>query len=71
MSQTQQIRKHLNSGRPLTALQALDKFGCFRLAARINDLRHEYGKESILTEMQTKNGKTYAVYHGALALKEW
>lgn len=38
-SQNQQIRSHLNSGKSLTPRQALDLFGCFRLAARIYDLK--------------------------------
>ena len=40
MSTTQNlaIRRHLNSGKGITSLAALRKFGCFRLAARIYDL---------------------------------
>ena len=38
-SQNQQIRSHLNSGKSLTPRQALDLFGCFRLAARIYELK--------------------------------
>jgi len=39
MSQTKEILDWLNSGRPLTAMEALDNFNCFRLAARIADIR--------------------------------
>ena len=39
MTQAQRIHAYLKSGRTLTPLQALRRFGCFRLAARINDLR--------------------------------
>jgi hypothetical protein len=38
-SQCQAIERHLRSGRAITALEALQKFGCFRLAARIFDLK--------------------------------
>lgn len=38
-SQCNQILAFLSEGKPLTPLLALEKFGCFRLAARINDLR--------------------------------
>jgi biotin operon repressor len=39
MSQTQAILNHLKSGRSVSPLQALDRWGCFRLAARIQELR--------------------------------
>jgi hypothetical protein len=37
-SQCAAIRRHLEAGKSITAAHALDAFGCFRLAARINDL---------------------------------
>jgi hypothetical protein len=40
-SQCAQILDFLSKGKPLTPLLALDQFGCFRLAARIKDLRSE------------------------------
>ena len=40
-SQKKQIRSFLESGKKITPLDALYKFGCFRLGARINDLRRE------------------------------
>ena len=39
MSQNQKILDYLLSGKSLTPISALNKFGCFRLSARINDLR--------------------------------
>jgi hypothetical protein len=38
-SQCTAILKHLQTGRGITAMAALDRFGCFRLAARIYQLR--------------------------------
>jgi hypothetical protein len=55
-----QIYKHLNSGRTLTAIQALTKFGCFRLAARIADLRKD--GVNIVTNIVTQKGKSFACY---------
>ena len=46
MTQLDQIREHLLSGRSITALDALNLYGCFRLAARINDLKPEMEIES-------------------------
>jgi hypothetical protein len=38
-SQSNQILAFLNTGQSLTALDALRKFGCLRLAARVKELR--------------------------------
>ena len=39
-TQNEMILKHLKTHkRGLTAMQALDKFGCMRLASRISELR--------------------------------
>lgn len=59
MTQNEAILKHLKK-KPITPLQALNLYGCFRLAARINNLR-ESGL-NIKTESVTKNGKTFAKY---------
>jgi hypothetical protein len=60
MSQTLSVLNHLKNA-PITALEALDKYQCFRLAARINDLRMQ--GYTIHTEVTVKNGKRYATYH--------
>lgn len=39
MTQKDLILKHLLRGMSLTPLEALSRFGCFRLGARIYDLR--------------------------------
>jgi hypothetical protein len=60
MSQNDQIRAALILGRSLTPLDALNEFGCFRLAARVADLRRE-GLD-IECKTETANGKRYARY---------
>ena len=40
-SQNEKIKAHLLSGRSITPLDALYQFGCFRLSARIYDLRDQ------------------------------
>ena len=62
-SQIQQIQSHLNRGWKLTPLQALQKYGCMRLAARIAELRDE--GMHIITRKVTRNGKTFAEYQRA------
>ena len=59
MSQNTDILKHLKK-RPINPIQALNKFGCFRLASRINQLRGM--GHNIITKLITRNGKTYAQY---------
>ena len=59
MSQSTRILTHLRRG-PITPLQALDKYGCLRLAARINDLRDRGHK--IETEIVKAGDKRYARY---------
>lgn len=59
-TQNQKIKRHLLSGKSLNPLQALSKFGCFRLASRINDLRNE--GLFINTTIVHKNKKRFAEY---------
>jgi hypothetical protein len=59
-SQANQILQCLESGASLTAIDALKRFGCLRLAARIEDLRSE--GHPILTTMVTKNDSRVARY---------
>lgn len=59
-SQLNAIRKHLKSGKSLTQISALSMFGCFRLGARIHNLREE-GME-IETEMVKQGRKRFARY---------
>lgn len=59
-TQASEILKYLQTGASITPLEALQKFGCFRLGARIWDLRHQ--GHDIVKTMTTKNGKTFASY---------
>lgn len=59
-SQNQEIYEYLQTGKSLTPLEALERFGCFRLGARIWDLKQADVK--IETTMVEKNGKRYASY---------
>jgi len=60
-SQNQMIIDHLKAGQSITSLEALEKFGCFRLASRVNDLikmGHHIVKDTI-----KNNNKRYARYY--------
>ena len=61
MSQSQWILKYLEQ-RPLTAIEALEGCGCFRLAARIKDLR-EQGYDIKTKTLILLDGKIVAQYH--------
>ena len=58
---TDQILKALESGRELTPLDALAEFGCFRLGARIYDLKRR-GYNIITNTVKSSNGNTFAGY---------
>lgn len=61
-TQKEKIREYIVNGGTLTPLDALEKFGCFRLATRIFELKKE-GLD-IKTEMveNEATGKRYAKY---------
>lgn len=61
MSQCDDILAHLKRG-PISAIEALNSYGCFRLAARIKDLR-EQGYDIETRDLDLPNGKTVAQYH--------
>jgi hypothetical protein len=63
MTQTDRIRRHLERGKSITPLEALSRYGCFRLGARIWDLRRE--GMAILSERVTRKGKTFSSYRVA------
>ena len=60
-SQNAAILSHLSRRKSLTALQALERFGCFRLAARIYDLRE--GGYRIESRVIEASGKRIAQYY--------
>lgn len=61
MSQKEQILRHLKLYQQITPIDALNEYGCFRLAARVYDLRKE-GHE--IKEERHKDG--FAVYRMAV-----
>ena len=66
-SQCSAILEHLKKGLSITPIEALSLCGCFRLAARIHDLRHKQGFDNIVTErVLTSSGKYVAQYRLAI-----
>ena len=65
MTQTQSIADYLKSGNSLTPLQALEMFGCFRLAARIKELK-DSGYSINTHKLKLPNGKSVASYRMAI-----
>ncbi len=59
-SQKAIIREYLEAGNSITQLEALRLFGCFRLGARIWNLKQE--GVLIKKEMIEKGGKWFARY---------
>lgn len=62
-SQNAMIREYLEAGHSITPIDALNMFGCFRLGARIADLKKQ-GMD-IRTEIvhDDANGKHWAKYY--------
>lgn len=60
-SQCAQIKAWLQAGNKLTSLEALNKFGCMRLASRIHDLRNA-GLEIQKERIQVPSGKYVTQY---------
>ena len=63
MTQNQKIANYLNKGKSLTPIQALNKFNCFRLAARISDLKNDgmLIKTKIITVKKGVNVASYSL----------
>ena len=61
MSQKDKIKIHLLTGQSITAGEALLVYGCFRLAARIRELRED-GMLIHAFIKRDANGKHYASY---------
>ena len=61
MSQTESIRADLKAGKSITPIDALNQYGCFRLGARIYELRKE-GMNIKMTNAHVKRGVCVARY---------
>jgi hypothetical protein len=59
--QDKAILNHLQTGATISGLEALNRFGCFRLGARIHELKKAgYPIES--KKVKSENGKHYSQY---------
>ncbi len=68
-SQNHQIAAYLMRGGSITPIDALKMFGCFRLSARIADLRRSGYR--IKTKLVTEKGKTFASYRLEASDEVW
>jgi hypothetical protein len=64
-TQTNAILKHMQDGNGITPMDALELCGCFRLSARIADLKKR-GYEIITEKVKVEGGKYVARYHLAV-----
>ena len=60
LSQSNKILEHLQKGNTLTHMEALNLFGCFRLGARVYELKR-LGHD-IKSRMVKANGKHFSEY---------
>ena len=61
MSQIKDIANYLAEKGSITALEALEEFGCFRLAARIYDIRSK-GIDVMAADLKLPSGKHVTRY---------
>ena len=61
-TQVERIADYLKQGNSITALEALQKFDCFRLTSRICDIRKRYGWNIASKRIVTPSGKIVAQY---------
>lgn len=62
-TQRKQIKDWLLAGNTITALEALNMFGAFRLSAHIFVLKNDYGMDIETQMIYEDNGKRYAMYY--------
>ena len=64
LTQTKAIAKYLAEGNTLTSIEALEKFGCFRLGARIYDLKRQgYNIETRIVNKGKKHFAQYRIFY--------
>ncbi len=68
-SQSENILRHLKSGKSITSLDALREFGCFRLGARIWEIKKS-GLKVESKMIDVGNGKHVAEYSLSKEAKE-
>lgn len=61
MNQNRLILEHLKAGNPITPMDALQLFNCFRLGARIYELKRA-GYQIASKMIHVPSGKTVAEY---------
>jgi hypothetical protein len=64
-SQAKRILEYLKAGNGITPMDALDLFGCFRLGARIADIKR-MGYDIVTERVKVEGGKYVARYHLAM-----
>ena len=64
-SQADAILAYLKDGNGITPIDALNLFGCFRLGARIADLKKR-GYDIVTERVKVSGGKYVARYHLAV-----
>ena len=62
MSQCAQIKKYMEDHGSITQIEAVNEFNCYRLSARIHDLRKIGVKIETKNERNKNNSGTHARY---------
>ena len=62
VTQKSKVMSHLQSGQSITPIDALERYGCFRLAAIIHTLKNDYGMDIKTELIKNKYGTKYGKY---------
>lgn len=65
LTQANAILAYMQAGNGITPIEALDLCGCFRLSARIADLKHR-GYDIVTEKVKVSGGKYVARYYLAV-----
>ena len=70
MNQNQMTLDRLMDGRPLTPMEALNEYGCFRLAGRVYELK-KMGWPIKCERKETESGKVVGFYSLDMDRTKW
>ena len=69
MTQCEKVLDYMTKAGSITQFEAMQYFGCARLASRINDLRH-MGHDIVTTKVRSENRYGEIVYYARYTINK-
>ena len=60
--QAERVLEYMKRHGSISQRQAIEAFSCFRLAARVAEIREAFGDSSVITETEQHHGGNHARY---------